>query len=91
MSWTNLIAVASGGALGASTRYGINQWFVRQGWYGLPAATFAGNVLGWFLAGGLLVWVDTRLQGALWGGGLFYTTDRAGARTKGDSGGGRII
>ncbi len=66
MSWMNLLAVAGGGALGASARYGINQMFVRQGWYGLPAATFAVNVIGCFLAGLLLVWLDTRLQDAVW-------------------------
>ena len=66
MSWMNLLAVAGGGALGASARYGINQMFVRQGWYGLPAATFAVNVIGCFLAGLLLVWLDTRPQDAVW-------------------------
>ena len=66
MSWSHLFAVAGGGALGASARYGVNLMFVRQGWYGLPAATFAVNVIGCFLAGVLLVWLDTRLQGALW-------------------------
>lgn len=66
MSWANLLAVAGGGALGASARYGINLLFVRQGWYGLPAATFAVNVIGCFLAGLLLVWLDTRLHDALW-------------------------
>jgi CrcB protein len=66
VSWANLLAVAGGGALGASARYGINLLFVRQGWYGLPAATFAVNVIGCFLAGLLLVWLDTRLHDALW-------------------------
>lgn len=66
MSWANLLAVAGGGALGASARYGINLLFVRQGWYGLPAATFAVNVIGCFLAGLLLVWLDTRPHDALW-------------------------
>ncbi|MBI2396357.1 MAG: CrcB family protein [Xanthomonadales bacterium] len=66
MSWANLLAVAGGGALGASTRYGVNLLFVRHGWYGLPAATFVVNVVGCLLAGLLLVWLDTRLQDALW-------------------------
>jgi len=66
MSWSHLFAVAGGGALGASARYGVNLMFVRQGWYGLPAATFAVNVIGCFLAGVLLVWLDTRLHDALW-------------------------
>lgn len=66
MSWTNLLAVAGGGALGASMRYGVNLLFVRHGWYGLPAATFVVNVVGCLLAGLLLVWLDTRLHDALW-------------------------
>jgi CrcB protein len=66
VSWANLLAVAGGGALGASARYGINQLFVRQGWYGLPAATFAVNIIGCFLAGFLLVWLDTRVHDAGW-------------------------
>ncbi len=66
MSWANLLAVAGGGALGASSRYGINLLFVRQGWYGLPAATFAVNVVGCFLAGLLLVWLETRTHDTMW-------------------------
>lgn len=66
MSWANLLAVAGGGALGASSRYGINLLFVRQGWYGLPAATFAVNVIGCLLAGLLMIWLDTRQHDALW-------------------------
>ncbi len=63
--WSHLLAVASGGAIGASARYGANLWFVRSGWYGLPAATFAVNVIGCLLAGVLLVWLDTRLHDAI--------------------------
>jgi CrcB protein len=66
MSAANFLAVVGGGALGAGARYGVNLLFVRQGWYGLPAATFTVNVVGCFLAGLLLVWLDTRLHDALW-------------------------
>lgn len=66
MSWANLLAVAGGGALGASARYGINQLCVRQGGYGLTVATLAVNIIGCFLAGLLLVWLDTRLHDAVW-------------------------
>ena len=64
--WSHLLAVAAGGALGACARYGVNLWFVRSGWYGLPAATFVVNVVGCLLAGFVLVWLDTRLAHALW-------------------------
>jgi fluoride exporter len=64
--WNHLLAVAGGGALGASARYGVNLWFVRSGWYGLPAATLAVNVLGCLLAGMLLVWLDTRVHDSVW-------------------------
>ena len=64
--WSHLLAVAGGGALGASARYGVNLWFVRAGWYGLPAATLAVNVLGCLLAGMLLVWLDTRVHDNVW-------------------------
>lgn len=56
----NAGAVAVGGACGALARYFIGVWYVRQHWYGLPAATLTANVLGCFLAGLVLVWLDTR-------------------------------
>jgi len=64
--WSQLLAVAGGGALGASARYGVNQFFVRTGLYGLPAATLCVNVIGCLIAGFVLVWLDTRLHDALW-------------------------
>lgn len=66
MSVANIAAVAAGGAVGASMRYATNLWFVRQGWYGLPAATFVVNVVGCLLAGILLVWLETRVHDAVW-------------------------
>jgi CrcB protein len=59
-------AVAVGGACGATLRFAANELFVRRGWWGLPLATFTVNVVGCFLAGLLLVWVDTRGASAPW-------------------------
>lgn len=56
----NIGAVAIGGASGATLRYAINELFVRRGWYGLPAATLVVNVVGCFLAGLLLAWLERR-------------------------------
>jgi CrcB protein len=65
--WWQLGAVAGGGALGAALRFGVNELFVRRGWYGLPLATFAVNIVGCVLAGLVLVWLDTRGPSApLW-------------------------
>ena len=49
-----------GGAGGATLRYAVNELFVRRGWYGLPMATLAVNVVGCFLAGLVLVWLERR-------------------------------
>ena len=59
-------AVAVGGASGALLRWATNELFIRRGWLGLPAATFAVNVLGCFLAGLVLVWLDSRGSLAPW-------------------------
>lgn len=59
MGW-HVAAVAAGGAVGASLRFGANELFVRQGWYGLPLATLAVNVAGCLLAGMVLVWLEYR-------------------------------
>lgn len=65
--WLLAIAAAGGGAFGALLRHLANQLFVHRDWYGLPAATFAVNVLGCFGAGLLLLWIDTRgAEAPLW-------------------------
>ena len=56
----NIGAVAIGGASGATLRYAMNELFVRRGWYGLPMATLVVNVVGCFLAGFVLVWLERR-------------------------------
>lgn len=60
------LAVAAGGATGALIRYLINLGFQRSGLGGLPAATLTVNVVGCLLAGLILVWLETRLDAALW-------------------------
>lgn len=55
-----IIAVAVGGATGAVLRFGVNELFQRRGWYGLPLATLSVNVMGCFLAGLVIVWLESR-------------------------------
>ena len=59
-------AVALGGAFGALLRYGVNQFFIRHGYGGLPTATLVVNVVGCLLAGLLLVWIEQRVDPAFW-------------------------
>lgn len=61
MNWLwHVGAVAVGGASGAILRFGINELFIRKGWLGLPLATLVANVLGCFLAGLVIVWLESR-------------------------------
>lgn len=60
------VAVAGGGACGALLRFALNELFTRRGWYGLTAATFVANVVGCFLAGLVLVWLESRGALAPW-------------------------
>lgn len=55
-----LLAVAGGGAVGALLRHGANQLALLRGPGSLPLATFGVNVVGCFLAGLLLVWIEGR-------------------------------
>jgi fluoride exporter len=65
-AWSQTIAVALGGAFGAVLRYAINQFFQRHGFGGLPSATLVVNVIGCFLAGLCLVWIEQRIDPAFW-------------------------
>lgn len=58
--WLLAFAVAGGGAAGTVLRHLANQFFVHRPGFGLPMSTWLVNVLGCFLAGLLLVWVDGR-------------------------------
>lgn len=67
-----ILAVGTGGAVGAVARWAINRLFLERGWMGIPAATLSVNVAGCLLAGFLLVWIDSRGNFApLWRNLLF--------------------
>lgn len=50
----SFMAVASGGALGAMSRYGVGLLAVRVAGHGFPFATLSVNILGSFLMGVLI-------------------------------------
>lgn len=62
VTWTMLVAVGTGGALGAVARFAV--WRQVNLWLGtlLPWGTLAVNVLGSFLLGFLAVWFRSRLE-----------------------------
>lgn len=64
--WQQLGLVALGGALGASGRFLIGGWLARASGTGFPWGTLAVNLLGCFLAGLLLVWLEGRGPSAPW-------------------------
>lgn len=64
--WQQLCLVALGGALGASGRFVIGGWLTRAAGSGFPWGTLAVNLLGCFLAGLLLVWLEGRGSSAPW-------------------------
>ncbi|MDX1440757.1 MAG: fluoride efflux transporter CrcB [Rubricoccaceae bacterium] len=47
----SFLMVALGGALGASSRYGIGRWLIHHGHTGLPWGTWIANLVGCFLIG----------------------------------------
>jgi CrcB protein len=57
--WAVLLAVAAGGALGAVLRFLLAQW-LNLADRSLPWGTILANLLGAFLAGLLLAWLETR-------------------------------
>lgn len=65
MNWPLLAAVMAGGALGAGARHLLGAWLLRQLGSGLPWGTLAVNLLGSFLAGFVVVWLQARGEGAL--------------------------
>ncbi|MEH6488891.1 fluoride efflux transporter CrcB [Hyphomonas oceanitis] len=75
------LAVAAGGALGASMRYGISQLTVRhlpQGW---PYGTFAVNILGSLAMGLLIGWLALKAEGVSQTTRLFLATGVLGGFT----------
>ena len=63
--WQQLILVMSGGALGAVGRFLIGGWMTRHIGGGFPWGTLAANLIGAFLAGFLLIWLEGRGPSAL--------------------------
>lgn len=65
--WQQFGLVALGGALGACGRFVIAGWMTRMAGSGFPWGTFAVNLLGCFLAGIVVVWLEGRSGNAsLW-------------------------
>ena len=64
--WQQLGLVALGGALGASGRFIVGGWLTRVAGSGFPWGTLAVNLLGCFLAGLVLVWLEDRGASAPW-------------------------
>ena len=54
------LAVAAGGAVGAVLRYGIGGWVLRIWPRHASAGTLAVNVVGCFVIGAAMVWLDGR-------------------------------
>ena len=65
MNWPLLGVVMAGGALGAGARHLLGAWLLRQLGSGLPWGTLAVNLLGSFLAGFVVVWLQERGEAAL--------------------------
>ena len=77
------LAVAAGGAIGASLRHLVGLWSLRQFGPGLPVGTLGVNVVGSFLMGVLAAWLLARGAGqdAGTGAALFLGTGVLGGFT----------
>ncbi|MEP6906774.1 MAG: fluoride efflux transporter CrcB [Pseudoxanthomonas sp.] len=64
--WQQLALVMAGGALGAAGRFWLGGVLVRQLGTGFPWGTLAVNLLGSFLAGFLVVWLEGRGPSAIY-------------------------
>lgn len=65
--WQQLLVVAAGGALGATGRFLISGWMTRAVGTDFPWGTLSVNLLGSFLAGFAIVWLEGRgAPGLLW-------------------------
>lgn len=63
--WQQLLLVMAGGSLGAAGRYLLSGWMTRHLANGFPWSTLAVNLLGSFLAGFVLAWLEGRGPSAL--------------------------
>lgn len=64
--WQQLALVMAGGAVGAAGRFLLSGWLLRHEGNALPWGTLAANLLGAFLAGFLVVWLEARGPSALY-------------------------
>jgi CrcB protein len=64
--WQQLVLVMLGGALGAAGRFWLGGAMLRQLGSGFPWGTLAANLIGSFLAGFIVVWLEGRGQAALY-------------------------
>ena len=64
--WQQFALVMAGGALGAAGRFWLSGILLRQLGNGFPWGTLAVNLLGSFLAGFLVVWLEGRGPSAVY-------------------------
>ena len=64
--WQQLLLVMLGGALGAAGRFWLGGAMLRQLGDGIPWGTLAANLIGSFLAGFIVVWLEGRGSAALY-------------------------
>lgn len=64
--WQQLVLVMLGGALGAAGRFWLGGALLRQFGSGIPWGTLSANLIGSFLAGFVVVWLEGRGQAALY-------------------------
>ena len=62
---SQIVAIASGGAVGAVLRYWVSTWVYALSGRGFPYGTLAVNVLGSLVMGFLFVWLLERLSNDL--------------------------
>lgn len=60
MFWSSLLLAMAGGALGSGLRFAIGAQMLQRFGAGFPWGTLTVNLLGSFVAGFLLVWLDSR-------------------------------
>lgn len=58
--WQSLLLAMAGGALGSGLRFAIGASLLQRFGSGFPWGTLAVNLLGSFVAGFLMVWLDAR-------------------------------
>lgn len=64
--WQQLALVMTGGALGAAGRFWLGGALLRQWGAGFPWGTLAVNLIGSFLAGFLVIWLEGRGPSAIY-------------------------